>query len=431
MNQINNPHSDINTANERLGKSFYSTGRYNPILLTMAGIGFIAIYLLTRFGILGEPAPQLLYIGGITLLFAGAEVPVLALAQENKGIAANLYGSAIVGIVTILLTFFWQGIVLIAILIALTTPLSALRNGMPRKYIPALFLLAIAIIFGILYVNTHSPVERLQNSASAAIASVVFLVATILLLITITVISQNRSFRSLQGLLLTSFVIIVTIPTVVTAALSAVGAYTNSQTQTFDTLEAITTLKVDELGTLVKDSQNDAGRLLADSKFRTSTLEMLALARLNSAEMQSSKNAARSRMKDVLGAEEEAYNEIMVLDTHGNVFLSTIPDREGSNFQKQTFFRLGLVRFYVGFAEEPSFGIDNLVVTTPIFDTNGQDIRGVLLLRSNAAFLKKIMENTPGFTEAETYLVNTQLQPVTKTHTPTKLISTKATLDAI
>src|SRR6266498_787757 len=161
MNDTSNSESDIRTANERLAKAFYSNGRYNPVLLAVAGIGFIAIFLLARFGILGEPTPQLLYIGGVTLLLALTEIPVLALAQRNKGIAANLYGSAIVGIFAIFLTLLWQGIVLIVIPLASVTPFMALRNGMPRKYIPALFLLLAATIGGILYANLNSPIDRL------------------------------------------------------------------------------------------------------------------------------------------------------------------------------------------------------------------------------------------------------------------------------
>jgi GAF domain-containing protein/HAMP domain-containing protein len=56
---------------------------------------------------------------------------------------------------------------------------------------------------------------------------------------------------------------------------------------------------------------------------------------------------------------------------------------------------------------------------------------GVLVLRSDAAFMKSIMENTPGFTEAETYLVDTHFSPVTKTRALVTTINSKAALEAI
>jgi GAF domain-containing protein/HAMP domain-containing protein len=432
MNDQSKPNTDLDIVNERLAQKFYLNRRYNPILFGAAGIGFIAIFVLAQTGILGAPAPQLLYVGGITLLLAVAEMFGLSLAQQNKGILSGFYGTAVMGLFGILLTFFWQGIGLLAILISSIPLVMAIRYGLPRKYIPQLLLILAVITLAILYVNRNSPFDRLSSNSPAAIASIVFLIATSLLLVTITTISQNRRFRSLQGLLLASFVIIVMVPTVMTAILSAIGAYTHNQTQTFDTLEAIAILKANQLETILTNSQNDTKKLLADSRFTLTVLDILSPTNTLSPILeQNFKQVARSRMVDVLGTQDEAYNEIMVLDTHGNVIISTIPSREGTNFQKQTFFKSGLVRFYAGFVEEPSFGTENLVAAIPIFDRGRQAMQGVLVLRSDAAFLKAIMENTPGFSEAETYLVDTHFAAVTRTRTPVKIIDSRAALEAI
>jgi GAF domain-containing protein/HAMP domain-containing protein len=216
-----------------------------------------------------------------------------------------------------------------------------------------------------------------------------------------------------------------------TAVLSAVGAYTNSQTQTFNTLEAITTLKINQIETLLADSQNDTETLLSDPRFSTNTLDALTGTGQSEMIQQSFKRTARARMVDVLGAEEEAYNEILVLDPNGEVIISTIPKNEGTNFGNQAFFKEGLLEFYAGFAEEHSFGTENLIIAAPILDITGQVTNGVLVLRSNAAFMKQIMENTPGFIEAETYLVDLHFRPITRTHTPANQIETTAALDAI
>jgi GAF domain-containing protein/HAMP domain-containing protein len=429
MNQSSRQHNDLNAVNERLARTFYSNGRYTPIFLAVTGAGLIAIFFLTQFGILGNPAPQLLYIGGVTLLFSIAEVPLLALAQRNQGIAAYLLGSALIGTFAILLTLFWQGIWVITLLIALSTPLTSLRNGMPRRYFPSLLLLLVIIIGGIFYLDANSPVVRLQNSTAGAIASIVFLSATGLLLFTITSILQNRRFQSIQGQLLTSFIIIVTIPIVMTTVLSAVGAYTNNQDQTFNTLQAITILKENQIQNLLDDFQNDTRVLLGDAEFSSNVLESLTASGTNPALQESLNTATRLRMVDVLGAEEEAYNEIMVLNEQGDVVVSTISQKEGTNFDQQAFFRRGILGFYAGFAEEPSFGSDNLIIAAPILD--GETIRGVLVLRSNAASVKRIMETTPGFVEAETYLVDTHFRAVTKTRLPVTVVNTKAALDAI
>jgi GAF domain-containing protein/HAMP domain-containing protein len=429
MKRPGQPQSDIDATNERLAKAFYANGRYVPLLLTVAGIGFVAIYLLTLFGILGEPAPQLLYISVVTLLFAAAEILLLSLARQKKGIAANLYGSILAGTYAILLTLFWHGITPVAIIIALITPLMAIRNGMPQKYISRLFLLLVVIVYSILYANVNSPVERLENNPSAAIASIVFLIAAGLLLLAIAHISQNRNFKSIQSLLLTSFVIIVTITILMTVALSAVGVYNSIQTQTFNTLQVIATLKENQTENLLSDFQNDTRVLLGDEEFATNALKALNPTGLTPELEENLKKTIRSRMVGVLGGEEEAYNEIMMLDSGGDVVVSTLPQREGSGFANQPFFNQGSMSFFAGFADEPSFGTDNLMIATPIMDENV--IQGVLALRSKAASIKMIMENTPGFPEAETYLVDVNFNPVTRTLTPIEFINTKATSDAL
>ncbi|MGZ9235086.1 MAG: GAF domain-containing protein, partial [Anaerolineales bacterium] len=359
------------------------------------------------------------------------EIPLLALAQQKKGISVHLYGSVIGGLFAVLVTLFWQGIEFIAILISLIPAAMALRHGMPRKYLPVFFLILVVTLIGIVYLSANPAVERLNSNSPSAIASIVFLVATSLLLVTITMISQNRRFRSLQGLLLASFVIIVMIPTVMTAILSAIGAYTYNQTQTYSALETITILKRNQIENLVEDSQNDTGRLLTDQRFTTNVIGILTGTDLNPILEQNFKQVARTRAVDVLGGEEEAYSEMMVLDTQGTVVISTIPENEGISYQKQPFFKQGISKFYTGFAEEPSFGAESLIVAAPIFDAREQATRGILVLRSSPAVLKNIAENTSGFSAAETYFVNAHFRPVSRTRTPVEMISSKAALEAI
>jgi GAF domain-containing protein/HAMP domain-containing protein len=231
---------------------------------------------------------------------------------------------------------------------------------------------------------------------------------------------------------LTSFIIIVTIPIFMTAALSAIGAYTNSQTQTFNTLQAIATLKQNQIEGLLLDFENDAETLRADSRFITNTQEAFAATEATGQmSKEGFKRQVRLRMVDVLGAEEEAYNEIMVLDMQGNVMISTIPEREGSSLENQPFFRQGIAGFFAGFADEPSFGTDNLITAAPILGEDGRATIGVLVLRSNAAAIKRIMEKTPGFVEAETYLVDVKFRPVTNTRTASPSIISQAASEAI
>jgi hypothetical protein len=93
-----NENIDIQLANEKLAQAFYSNGRYNAVFLGVTGIGFVVIYLLTRFNIFGETTPQLLYISGAIFLLAISQIPLLNLARRKLGIATNILAAIFVSI---------------------------------------------------------------------------------------------------------------------------------------------------------------------------------------------------------------------------------------------------------------------------------------------------------------------------------------------
>lgn len=410
---------------------FIANVPYGPLFLFVTGIGFVAIYLLTFLGVFGQEAPQLLYIGIFTMLLAGVQRSLLELAGRGYGIAAFLLGSTSAGLYAVLLTYFWQGVIPVAILIVLISPVMALQARLPRRHIPTLLLIVAIAIGAILYVDRISTDSRLVNSTPAAVASFAFLISTGLLLLTITVISANKNFKSLQTLLLTSFIVIVTIPTLMATTLTTIGSFTTSQDQTFSTLKAVSNLKESQISTLIRDFENDTTKLQADQGFWVNALSVLTDTDIQPSLLENSKRVVRSRAKVLLGNEEEQYSEVMVLNTQGEVVISTLSENEGVNFEEQLFFRQGTLRFYAGFVDIDAFGNENLIVAAPIYGIDGRVIRGVLAIRSNAGSIKSVMENTPGFENAETYLVDKNYRAVTKTRLPSERVSTQASLESI
>ena len=428
MSTIHPTNKDAAIQNERLARAFFVNGRFIPHFLAVTGIGLISIYILARFEIFGQPSPPLIYIGASTLILALIHIPLLELARRNKGIAATLWSTLANGIFAIVLTLFWQGIYPVSILIVLLAPLLAVRTGLSRRNL--IFLLGIALlsIAGILYTENQTVLNRLQIGTPVSLASFAFLMATGSLLAIISVISENRNFKKLQNLLLVSFAVLVTVPTLMAAALSAIGTYTNSQTQTFNTLQAVTSLKVSQLDVLIEGFHNDAVNLQGEAGFSKHALDVLSTRGTDTASLDTSKRLGRDFMEALL---PQQYTEVMVLNTQGEVMISTLPENEGVSLENQLFFRQGTLRFFTGFSDLASFGEANFIIATPLFDVDGRIIRGVLALRSDAAPIRKLMENTPGFEDAETYLVDREYRPITKTRTPTSLINTRASLEAI
>ena len=258
-----------------------------------------------------------------------------------------------------------------------------------------------------------------------------FLTASGLLLITITTISQSKHFQSLQSLLLTSFVIIVTIPALMSLALSAVGAYTNSQIQTYKTLQAVTSLKESQIHEFLNDYQADAQKLQNDPQFVNHALEVLDPRETNRLFLENSKKLVRARVETILGLPGNIYGEFMLLNPQGKVMISSNPARESVNLSEQIFTLQGLSDSYAGFVDPDAFGEENLIVASPFFDSNAQTNRGLIVLRFNATPIISLMENTSGFEAAETYLVDNNFVPLTPTHQPTEVVRTPATVDAI
>jgi len=427
------PQGNIKNVDEYLAETFFASGRYNTLFLAVVGIGFFVIYLLTVYGVLGESTPALLYISGAVLFMAGAHFATLTLARRKRGITARLLSSLSYIIFAILVTAFWEGFVYVAIVLILVQLFTSIRAGMPDPHRRYLYVLGIAGIIGALLANANPPIERLQINTTASVATLAFLGATGLLLITVVVVSQSKNYRNLRNQLLTSFIIIVTVPTLMATFLSTIGAYISNQSQSFNTLETVSNLKVAQAEDIISGFRSDASAIQLDTTFKRNALNVLAPdnVHITLTAITSSRSFARNRLIDLQNTKEHPYREIMVLNTRAQVEISTSPEREGTSFPTEAFYRQGSIKSFLGFASEETFGAGNFFVAEPIYDSDRKIIRGILVLRADASLIRNLMEVTPGFEDAETYLLNNNFQPLTKTRLPVNIVNTEASLSAI
>ena len=426
---------ELESVNEQLAETYNNSGRYNPIFLLIAGLGVLTIYWFTQNGILGDPAPRLIVVGLAVIFLAVTQWFVLKfLAQRGKGISAYLASAALIATFAICLAFVWQDFLYLSILLILALPVAEINAGMPRRMYPWLAAISLLGVAGAFVADrlakSLTNYERLQFNSSAAVSSLAFLCAASLLLVTIGMTVQNRYYKSLRSLLLASFIVIVTIPTVMITIVSGVGAYANSQTQTFNILKAIAGLKENQITQLVNGMRSDAEKIQEDVRFKQSILPLLNPGDKDPGQIAAYRTLARYYLISIQ-QDRGTYTEILILDTKGVLVLSTDAQHTSGNYDNQLFYRQGTVKAFAGFADLAEFGNENLVISTPLFDNNGQVIRGVIVLRSDAEAVKKIMESTPGFLEAETYLVDRDFVAVTQTRTASQTITTQAATDAI
>ncbi len=430
MTSFSNQNNNLKQIDEKLGQAFYVNGRYNAWFIGAAGIGFVVIYFLTYFNILGEPSPQLLYISGTIFFLAITQFPILNLARQKRGIAANFLGTVAVIIFAALLTAFWAGIVPVAILLIFVTPLSSIPSGMPRKYYPHFLVLIAVGIFAVLYANAHPLIDRLRTDTSAAIASLAFLGATGLLLLTATIVARSRRYRSLRTQLVISFVIIVTIPTLMATILSAIGAYVNNETQVLNVLETVSKLKKNQIDEVINNIKIDSIRISRNADFSRNVLKVLIPGASDQVTLDLFRSFTRNQLIDFQNTEAKTYSEIMVLNINGKVLVSTDSNSEGKSFQSELFYREGSIGDFTGFSKNPTFGNANLIFSTPLYDTDGKVIRGILVLRANSNLIFDIVESTPSYKDMETYLVDKDFHPLTKIRATQQTVHSTA-LDSI
>jgi len=223
-----------------------------------------------------------------------------------------------------------------------------------------------------------------------------------------------------------AFVLIVTIPTLMAAILSAIGAYVNNETQVLNVLETVSKLKENQINEVIDGLKTDALRLNRNPDFSRNALSILAPGSPNQTSLDLYRSYTRNQLLDFQNAESKTYNEIMVLNIKGQVIVSTNQDEEGKSFQAEMFYREGSIGDYTGISKNPDFGTANLILSTPIHDTDGKVIRGILVLRVNSSLIFDIVESTPSFKEMETYLVDKEFHPITKIRTSTNTIHTQA-----
>jgi GAF domain-containing protein/HAMP domain-containing protein len=427
MTGLFKPYNDIREADEKLAQSFYAGSRFNSVFLAMTAMGFIVIYLFTQNQLLGEPAPQLLFIAGALFVLAVLQIPTSYLARTRRGIAANFLGTASMIIFLTLLTAFWQGVTPIAIVISFITPATAVTAGLPRRYYPWMAVALLAGVSAILYANANPPIERLATNSAAAIAGMAFLVTIGTLLLTVTVVARSRRYRNLRTQLLTSFITVVTIPTLLATVLSALGAYVNNERQTLNVLETISRLKENQINEIIDGFRVNATRISQDPEFQSNAINVLNPGQSDESSIGLARSIARLYLIDFQATERELYTEIMVLNIQGAVVISTSVPNEGTSYQAEEFYRSGSLEEFVGFSDNPTFGGSDLIYATPVYSTDGTAVRGVLVFRTNSQIIKDIMEVTPSFAEMESYIVAQDATPLTKTRFVTPKVFSLAT----
>jgi GAF domain-containing protein/HAMP domain-containing protein len=289
----------------------------------------------------------------------------------------------------------------------------------PRRW--GLWLAAIALYAAwTLFVVLVEPISRYDVSQSPILR--VYVPAASVAIVLVTGVQIARAFRigTIRTRLLIAFGAIALFVAAAVGVTSAVVTLQSGRRQVMNQLESAATLKEREIQAWLDALASDMTILLNTER----TAEQAQVV-LQVAPTFGSYEYARQQLTERFGAYMQQMGrleEVFILDTQGNVVLSTDPSREGQVDAGQAYASEGLEEPTVSPPSySPGLGRTTMVLARPLTNAEGQVI-GVLAGRPSMEALNAILAERSGLgNTGETYLVGPDYDLVTPNWGSTQL----------
>jgi methyl-accepting chemotaxis protein len=215
-----------------------------------------------------------------------------------------------------------------------------------------------------------------------------------------------RAFRigTIRGRLLVDFIVMALLPALAISVASAMLGWQSERRQAIEQLKVTATFKEAAVNVWISSLQTDLDDVLAEGSM---TLFLRTILRASdTARYQDMSDELRERFRLHID-QTKLFEELLLVDAHGQVILSTDATREGAICSDPLHFQEGLKETYV----QPPFyssalGRAAVFVVHPLVDDQEQ-VLGILAGRASTARLNEIMEEKTGLGEAgKTYLVD-------------------------
>ncbi|HEX8993395.1 MAG TPA: GAF domain-containing protein [Anaerolineales bacterium] len=402
---------------DRLSEFLSATIRYIPLLTSLLALGLLGIYALSQAGLVGTPAWQLPAVAIATALIGLVQLAIASLARRGRGQAALYLFAGSLGIWSAVLVLLWQNAAPVAIVMCWVATVVAFGAGLRGRRLTPLAASSGVLSAIMLWLDAIPPLDRLPASNTAGLLAMLILSGTVVLFVIGTVVVRLFRYRSLQARLVVSFVLIMAVPVIFTTAISATTAYTNSQDQFAATLGSLTSLKRGQIESAMHGIELEMSSLQQGTGYASSILQVLAPGADTPEVFAQHVTSAETVLHGLmLQYPSSHYEEVFVMDTNGHVVLASYTPDQGADFSGQDFFRLGKIGFYSQMlrfeGKQNTAGDYKLVAAEPLYGQNKQDIRGVVVAVLNKGVVYSLLAPTPGFANAETYLVNSDFKRI-------------------
>jgi GAF domain-containing protein/HAMP domain-containing protein len=416
MNQSTaDPQEAIQRANRRLSESLIANGMLASMLAVITAIAIAAVFALTQTGLIaGGSSAQLLGVALATLLIAGGFVLAVRLARQGRGLAGQNLVIASVVAFSIVVTGLWQGaIVILLIAIIWSQAALVLVNGLPRRALLTPVAISAVGTALTLLLEFSLPYPRLQVDNLATNVTVGFLISMAVLLFVTILIANSQWFRKLQNRLILTSLVSITAPLIATSVIFGINGFTSTQDQINNSLLAITSLKAKQIDQLIVGFQEDILRIERNFELNQSTQYILQGSQ-DPVEASRNRTVVLAELHDFQVSEEENYKDIWILNSLGEIVISTTVEDQGSNYGNQAFFQNGKNGFSVSIPVEAPFNRNEILIVSPVLELRTGNFLGVIVIRADLALLRNIMETTPGLPFAQTYMIGLDFTPITE-----------------
>lgn len=211
---------------------------------------------------------------------------------------------------------------------------------------------------------------------------------------------KPKRFSSIRERLIIAFLLIILIPMVVVNTVLTIAAARNIQSQQTYQLQTVTSYKKAAIHDLLAGLQSQLRNSIRGDEVNQQ-INILLLGQPESIDSQKANLYLKSHLKLFL-AESGQFVSFLILNTEGEVVLSTDSAEEGKNYKGEVFFQGSL---FGPFTQLSSF-TQTIIVTTPLKDWDGNTI-GYVAGKARTATLDKILQNADGLGETgQTYLIS-------------------------
>ncbi len=408
---------------------------YTPIFAIINALGVIAIYLAGLFGLIEPAPPQFFGIATSSFLLALSIMPSQYYLRKGFLFRGQLLLAGGASIFIAVSNFFWSGLTGLLFMVVWVPGLLQIIKAETRQQWIAPIVASLAGTLVLILAETWVPLARMPVNEGAALLGFWFFIFALTVLVILVLITEVIPFRTLSARLLIASLALVTVPILIITLVSGIQTYQQEQRRTLAQMDAINTLRENQINQSVNPIQDDLTLLMQNTSI-LQRLEYLLTVRTQTTAYQSNYNQAKQIFDDFL-RDSGKYQELFIADTAGQVILSSSEAAIGKDLSAERFFSLaragaGMSVVENRFADISRFGVISIMAAQPIFNPQTGDWIGVAGLRSGFEGVEQIMSIDAGLgAGGSSYLVNETYRRLTPSLSLQSNLRTSATEQAI